>query len=492
MHLSGKEEKKKKQSEKNPLTLGHSHSFDVSVAEHCGLEAAAVFNHIVYWLKANKAKDKNFHEGKTWMYDTYDAMASYLTYLTARQIQYAIMKLVDQGLLVKEKIRKNRNDHTNWYAIGDESLLGYSKKSYQENPKEQICTIDQTNLHDREQNCSIDRTNLHHQDRTNLHHLHNTHIEEHKDNSQNACARERDFSSFFRPLEVINGFPIERTTVPVHSCRFPFTFIRPDGTRSFVPEDGELPPEVLQSAEYLKYCDKYGAFFPRGVPTRLPPCQIHKQRKDCDVNCIVKGIAELERQFINPTTTTSDNTTYEDDLNSPENKTQGTVRLNASGQIVSVQKKKIKPSEPLVKHGSHVQLSEASYQKLCDEMTKPVVDGLIEDVNNYCDMHGKNYKDYAAAVRAYHKKKVAQGGFGLNKKDVLPAKDNEEIATVNRQDGLNCVAHYRVYAKQKGRYLNIQDHVNYLEIINDKIYYDLPRDKFKEMLRHCIKKYDLT
>lgn len=140
-----------------PKFSGFSHSFDTGIAMICGLEAAVVYNNLVYWLINNKVSGKNLINGKTWSYDTHERIAQYLPYMNPRQIKYALNKLIDSGIIIKAHHHPDKFNKTNWYALVDETPLKYSNY---------FC--DETNLSDRstksessmEQNCLIDKTNL--------------------------------------------------------------------------------------------------------------------------------------------------------------------------------------------------------------------------------------------------------------------------------------------------------------------------------------------
>jgi hypothetical protein len=100
------------------IVSGHSHSFDVGIAKTISLNAAIVYNHIAYWIKRNAAKkDAEMIEGRYWMYETQQEMAVFLEYMTLVEIQKAVVRLLDAGLLIKGNFNKNPFDKTNWYAL---------------------------------------------------------------------------------------------------------------------------------------------------------------------------------------------------------------------------------------------------------------------------------------------------------------------------------------------------------------------------------------
>lgn len=141
------------------IASGFNHSFDVGIAMTCGVEAAIVYNNLVFWIIHNFIEGKNLHKGTTWTYNTPEKMQIYIPYLTPRQIKYGLDKLYKAGVIRKDNFNKDKFDKTNWYALKDDSILEKSKKVYETSdfvnraPKtkpstEQICPIDRTNLSD--------------------------------------------------------------------------------------------------------------------------------------------------------------------------------------------------------------------------------------------------------------------------------------------------------------------------------------------------------
>lgn len=104
---------------------GHSHSFDAGIARALGMNAAVIFNHIVYWLRINASKgtEHNIRDGKVWMYESQQEMANFLDYMTLPEIKKAVTKLLESGLLIKANFNKNSFDQTNWYTTADQSII---------------------------------------------------------------------------------------------------------------------------------------------------------------------------------------------------------------------------------------------------------------------------------------------------------------------------------------------------------------------------------
>ncbi len=90
-----------------------------------------------------------------------------------------------------------------------------------------------------------------------------------------------------------------------------------------------------------------------------------------------------------------------------------------ANDLYSKDKKKDKEKAPNVAYisfGSHVKLTKEKYDELKKEITQ--LDDLISQMNDYLAMHGKNYKDYSAALRKWSKERI--------KKEVKPSKENED------------------------------------------------------------------
>ena len=103
--------------------MGMQHSFDIAIAKKYGINCAVLLNNICFWIEKNRANEKNFHDGKYWTYNTKKAFSILLPYLTERQIDYALKKLIDEGLLISGNYNTVAYDRTLWYAITD---FGYS------------------------------------------------------------------------------------------------------------------------------------------------------------------------------------------------------------------------------------------------------------------------------------------------------------------------------------------------------------------------------
>lgn len=92
------------------------HSFDPEIAAKVGLNAAVIYQNIVWWAEKNAANGKHYHDGLWWTYNSVSAFAELFPYLTGKQIRTALTKLEDDGLLVSGCFNKSAYDRTKWYA----------------------------------------------------------------------------------------------------------------------------------------------------------------------------------------------------------------------------------------------------------------------------------------------------------------------------------------------------------------------------------------
>lgn len=111
------------------------HHFNVEIAKEYGITQAIILNNLYYWISKNIANNKHFYDGNYWTYNSKKAFSGLFPYLTERQIDYSLKKLIDDGLIVKGNYNKMAYDRTLWYAI---TKKGYSIL--------QNCKMEDTNM----------------------------------------------------------------------------------------------------------------------------------------------------------------------------------------------------------------------------------------------------------------------------------------------------------------------------------------------------------
>lgn len=92
------------------------HSFEPEVAKLVGVNAAVIYQNMIWWCEKNFANNRNVHDGYCWTYNSRRAWADLFDYLSEAQIRTALDKLLSTGLVVKGDYNQNRYDRTSWYS----------------------------------------------------------------------------------------------------------------------------------------------------------------------------------------------------------------------------------------------------------------------------------------------------------------------------------------------------------------------------------------
>jgi hypothetical protein len=98
-----------------------THQFDVEIAMTYGIEEAIIINNLQFWIRKNRANEKNSFDGRTWTYNSRKAMVDLFPYMSESKIRRIMESLVEKGILVTGNYNKSSYDRTLWYAFNDES-----------------------------------------------------------------------------------------------------------------------------------------------------------------------------------------------------------------------------------------------------------------------------------------------------------------------------------------------------------------------------------
>lgn len=93
------------------------HSFNTMAAQEVGLIPAVLLNHIYFWVTKNKADGCNCYDNQYWTRMSKKGFLQYFSYLTERQVEYALTKLRDGGYIAIGNYNKNSFDRSLWYTI---------------------------------------------------------------------------------------------------------------------------------------------------------------------------------------------------------------------------------------------------------------------------------------------------------------------------------------------------------------------------------------
>lgn len=133
--------------------MAEVHFFDVNIAKEYGVHCAVVFQHIWHWVKKNEANETNYYDGKYWTYNSIKAFGDLFPYLSKKQIETALKKLRDEGLIETGNYNVVRYDRTLWYAVTEKgkSILMYGENRFSNDVESnsQIGEIENANLGNR-------------------------------------------------------------------------------------------------------------------------------------------------------------------------------------------------------------------------------------------------------------------------------------------------------------------------------------------------------
>ena len=95
-----------------------AHVFDPEIAAKVGLNAAVVYQNILFWCEKNAAdkSETHFHDGRYWTRGSAESMSSLFPYLTSKQVWLAIKRLEESGLVSVGEFNRVGYDRTKWYS----------------------------------------------------------------------------------------------------------------------------------------------------------------------------------------------------------------------------------------------------------------------------------------------------------------------------------------------------------------------------------------
>lgn len=107
-----------------------------SLATSVGLNEAVILQQLHYWLQHSNHE----HEGRKWVYNTYQDWKEQFPFWSTDTIKRTITKLEKKGIILSANYNKLKIDKTKWYSI-DYEKLGYAPSMRAK------CPIEKGSLH---------------------------------------------------------------------------------------------------------------------------------------------------------------------------------------------------------------------------------------------------------------------------------------------------------------------------------------------------------
>lgn len=114
----------------NNQPLGYStQSFNVELAQRLkSSDLAILVQFFINCIAIHKQLRRNFKEGRTWNFCTRRELSATFPWLSIKQCERLLKKLVDQKILMKGNFNKMPGDNTVWYAFCDEGAWNLDKE----------------------------------------------------------------------------------------------------------------------------------------------------------------------------------------------------------------------------------------------------------------------------------------------------------------------------------------------------------------------------
>lgn len=95
--------------------------FDEEDAIAYGHEEAIVLYKLKQWIQYNRHNRRNYRDGRTWTYNSYEAWQKHFPFFSVPKIRRVLASLEKQGVIVTACYNAKRYDKTKWYALAEES-----------------------------------------------------------------------------------------------------------------------------------------------------------------------------------------------------------------------------------------------------------------------------------------------------------------------------------------------------------------------------------
>ena len=89
-----------------------------SLAVLVGLNEAIVLQQLHYWI----AKSENVHDGRTWVYNSYEQWQAQFPFWHVNTIQRAFGSLEKQGIVLSRRLEASGWNQRKWYTIDYDAL----------------------------------------------------------------------------------------------------------------------------------------------------------------------------------------------------------------------------------------------------------------------------------------------------------------------------------------------------------------------------------
>lgn len=167
-------------------------------------------------------------------------------------------------------------------------------------------------------------------------------------------------------------------------------------------KDGEFLGIQIKRGQALKSISKLS--FETGLTVQNVRTAINHLRATREITCHPTKYGQLitvEKYALYQSNEYVSNTQPNRELTSSQQGANNILRRKECKE--SKEGKNISPLPPLRSYGEykHVKLTDEQYKKLVEDFGQDLTDGGIRAVDEYCEMNGKSYKNYALTIRKW-------------------------------------------------------------------------------------------
>ena len=130
------------------------HTFDPNIAAKVGINAAIIYQNLIFWTQKNMANGRHIHDGHVWTYNSVKAWADMFPYLSGNQVRRALAKLIETGMIAEGNYNKSAYDRTKWYGVSTQIHLCFLPNGFGEK-HEPIPDVNTDNNTDSKQEVAI-------------------------------------------------------------------------------------------------------------------------------------------------------------------------------------------------------------------------------------------------------------------------------------------------------------------------------------------------
>lgn len=98
------------------------------LAVKIGLNEAIILQQMHYWINMNKKCNRNFRDGKHWVYNSYENWQKQFPFWSVMTVKRVLWSLAEKKLLIKGNYNKLHKDRTVWYTINYKNLTKLEEK----------------------------------------------------------------------------------------------------------------------------------------------------------------------------------------------------------------------------------------------------------------------------------------------------------------------------------------------------------------------------